>query len=401
MNFPRRMCLVAIGILGALTPTAQADQAYLKDGSMLVGTIQELSENVLHFDTNFGGSLTIPWEQLTGLSSEGAFVVSLTTGDRVVGILNATDGQQFVHATALGDVLVPLADVGGIWPQDKTPEVDTAVKDEAVQAMQEDYENQIAELEKSQRLTLKELWSGRAEFGLNGQSGNKERVDVRLGIDLNRNTERERLNLYLKGQYAETNSEKSANEVMGGARLEVDFSERTYVYSKVDLEYDEFEDLDLRATLTAGIGHFFIKREKLELKGWVGVGYEHETFTKEPEPLPTPSTFEEALRQALIRAREDNNDATSENEAVVELGYTFRKDVRKHFRLKHGLTYYPSLSDPFEEYRLAADTAMEFPLGKEPDWTLRSGIRHEYDSRPREGIDKLDTTYYLNLGYNW
>ena len=82
---------------------------------------------------------------------------------------------------------------------------------------------------------------------------------------------------------------------------------------------------------------------------------------------------------------------------MVELGYSFRKD----FRFKNGITYYPSVNDPFQDYRLSADTSLEFPLGKDPDWTLRTGVHHEYSSTPRQGIDSLDATYYLNLGYSW
>lgn len=395
-----RIPCCVLTLLGSLlcgwTQQVVADQAFLKDGSVLNGSVKELADGELRFDTSFSGDLAIPWEQVTGLSTDGAVAVNLASGDRVVGVLSSVDGQQFVLGTALGDVAVPLAEVTGIWPDGQAPAVDEA----SVAAMKAEYEQQIEEI-KNQPLQLKHVWSGRAELGVTGQSGNKERVDVRGGIDMTRASDRDRLNLYLRGQYAEANSERSANEVMGGARLEVDFTERTYVFGNIDLEFDEFEDLDLRATLTGGLGHFFIKRETLELKGWIGAGYEHETFEKRPAPLPEPSNFEEALRQALIRSREDPNDATSEDEAVVELGYSYRQDFWKNYRFKHGLTYYPAISDPGSEYRLAADTSLEFPLGKDPDWTLRTGVRHEYDSNPREEIDRLDTTYYLNLGYNW
>lgn len=368
-----------------------ADQAVLQDGSLLVGTIQQLDEGLLAVQTPYG-DLTVPWEQVQGLSTAESVFLQLGDGIRLQGILNSVDGQQFLLGAETTETAINLTDVVRLTREEEAVEA-TPGSDGSAPAMGSEPATDSA--------AAPPLWTGRAEFGLNGQSGNKERIDVRLGIDLNRKTERKRVNLYLKGNYSETNSEKSANEVMAGTRLEWDFSERTYFFTKLDLEYDEFEDLDLRATVTAGLGHFFIKREKLELKGWVGAGYEYEKFTTDAEPLPTPTTTEEAVRQVLLEAFTDDQLSRTEDSAVVELGYTFRKDVKENFRFKHGLTYYPSLDDPGSEYRLAADTAFEFPLGKEPDWTLRTGLRHEYDAMPQDDIDKLDTTYYLNLGYNW
>lgn len=298
------------------------------------------------------------------------------------------EGAQQVHGAPAGVVPVSLASVKSLSLETPSAEAPAAPP-----------------LTGSEPTAAEEGWKGRAELGLNGQTGNKERLDVRAGIDVNRKSEGTRLNLYLKGQYAETNSERSANEVMGGTRAEWDISERTYVFGKLDLEHDEFEDLEVRATATTGLGHFFVKRETLELKGWLGAGYEHETFKKDPEPvpddLPKPTTLEESIRQILLITRQDDVITTTTDEVVAEAGYSYRQDFKKNFRFKHGITYYPSVDDPFEQYRVTADTSMEFPVGKEPDWTVRAGVRNEFDAAPQEEVDKLDTTYYLNLGYNF
>jgi putative salt-induced outer membrane protein YdiY len=249
------------------------------------------------------------------------------------------------------------------------------------------------------------IWAGRAEFGLNGQTGNKERIDVRAGIDMNRKAESWRLNLYIKGQYAEANSERAANEVMAGTRAEWDITERTYVFGKFDLEHDEFEDLEIRATATTGLGHFFVKKEKIELKGWLGAGYEHERFERDPEPiptdLPTPTTPLESLQRIAQLTRSNSSITTTTDEVIAEVGYSYWQDLNKNFRFKNGITYYPAVDDPFKDYRITADTALEFPVGDAVAWTIRAGVRNEYDAIPQEQVDKLDTTYYLNLGYNW
>ena len=391
---------VAVGLLAVSGSRASADQVFLKDGSVLVGTVGGAAEGALTMSTTFSEALPIPWEHVSGLATSGAFVVRMQSGALVSGTLHVTEGAQFVQVSAEETVPLAIAEVGALWPFGQEAPAPTPAEAPA------------AEAPAVEEPAPKATWTGRAELGLNGQSGNKERFDARGGFDLNRKTEKTRLNLYLKGQYAETNSLRSTSEVMAGTRLEVDFTDRTYVFGKVDLEYDEFENLDLRTTLTAGLGHFFVKREKIELKGWAGAGYEHEIFDEvegmSPDGLAPGATVEMAVREAVrqyVRAallrQLDGKEDTTMSEAVVELGYNYRQDIRKNFRFNHALTYYPSIDDPSKDYRLAADTAIEFPLGKDPDWTLRTGVRHEYDAMPQANVDNLDTTYYLNLGYNW
>lgn len=407
-----------------------ADQLKLKDGTVLLGAVHGMEEGVLHIDASFGGSLAIPWAQVAELQLDSDAAVTVKGGKPLTGTLEVVDGVQLLKGSNPGDVPLKLDEVTAIRVEGKsipasdekkapemapadtvapvpTPPAAPAPPADAPASVAPEpaAAPALAPVTPAAQPAEGKTWAGRAELGLNGQTGNKERFDVRAGVDMNRKSENWRLNLNLKGQYAETNSERSANEIMGGTRAEWDFSERTYVFGKLDLEHDEFEDLEIRATLTTGLGHFFVKREKLELKGWLGAGYEHETFKKDPEPvpadLPTPTTLEESVRQLLLLSRQNDSVITSTDEVVAEAGYSYRQDFKKNFRFKHGITYYPSVDDVFKDYRLTADTSLEFPVGKEPDWTIRTGVRNEFDATPQENVDKLDTTYYLNLGYNW
>lgn len=425
----RKYLLVLLGMALSLS-TQAADQVKLKDGTVLLGSVVGMADGVLHFEASFGGTVAVPWAQVTELQSESSAVVTTKDGKPVTGTLSLAGGVPQIKSGKGGDTLLKLDEIVSIAVDGKTL---PAAEDKAAPAKAEMAKTEVAapaaaapaaatpapasvapEAAAAPALAPAtpapqpaegKTWAGRAELGLNGQTGNKERFDVRAGIDVNRKSEGTRLNLYLKGQYAETNSERSANEVMGGTRAEWDISERTYVFGKLDLEHDEFEDLEVRATTTTGLGHFFVKRETLELKGWLGAGYEHETFKKDPEPvpddLPKPTTLEESIRQILLITRQDDVITTTTDEVVAEAGYSYRQDFKKNFRFKHGITYYPSVDDPFEQYRVTADTSMEFPVGKEPDWTVRAGVRNEFDAAPQEDVDKLDTTYYLNLGYNF
>lgn len=392
--FYRACLLVLFGAAFFSLSAAAADRVVLSDGTVLMGTLGGLTEGALSFEASFGSTLSIPWAQVSGLASDREVTFVLKDGTSVEGSPNIVEGVQQLKSGPAGNL--PLSLTAVVTLSAAPPASGNATPVAAAGAK--------PALGGSAPPEAK-LWTGRAELGLNGQTGNKERIDVRAGVDMNRKAEAMRLNLYLKGQYAETNSARSANEILGGTRAEWDLSERTYVFGKLDLEHDEFEDLEVRATVTSGLGHFFVKREKLELKGWLGAGYEHETFKKDVEPLPKdlpkPTTLAESVRRIVLITQQDTSVTTTTDEVVAEAGYSYQQDIKKNFRFKNGITYYPSVDDPFGQYRVTADTALEFPVGTTPEWTVRTGVRNEFDARPQADVDKLDTTYYLNLGYNW
>ena len=91
-------------------------------------------------------------------------------------------------------------------------------------------------------------------------------------------TDVDRLLVYIQGRYAKQDGSRSENEIFGGMDLEVDLSDRWFVFGKTYLEFDEFENLDLRARATAGMGYFLIRQDHQELKLRAGVGFQHESF---------------------------------------------------------------------------------------------------------------------------
>lgn len=361
----------ALSLIFALiaTSTAHADLVRLSDGSRIHGDIIQYSSAELTIETDFAGEITIAGDKISGFETDTPRVIVLKSGERLIGTLKRQDGEQILQSELLGDIPLPAKNVAGVYTTDEPiAEADAQVVD-----LRQEYEDKIAELEAREK-KLEDLWSGRFEFGLNGQSGNKDRLAFNGRAETKRETETERLLLYIEGHYAEDDNERSTNEIFGGANLEVDFTQRWFAYGRGKLEFDEFEDLDLRAVITAGVGYFFIQEEDHEWKGRVGVGYQHESF----------------------------DDGTTEDEAILEIGYDYRKDISEWLGFTHTLTYYPSLTDnPLDSYRLFADAALEIPLTRDKAWKVRTGVRGEYDSEPKEDIEKLDTFYFLNFVYDW
>ncbi|NLF29602.1 MAG: DUF481 domain-containing protein, partial [Planctomycetes bacterium] len=212
-------------------------------------------------------------------------------------------------------------------------------------------------------------WTAEFETGISGQTGNSEEVNVNARVGLFYKTPRERFKLYARQRYAQDDGERSVNEALGGAGLEVDITGRWFAFGGVELEFDEFEDLDLRTTVTGGLGYFILRREGHQLKTRAGVGYEHESF----------------------------DDGTSMDDAVAEVGVEYFKQINDRLRFVHGTTWFPTFA-AVDDYRLVMENALEIDLNHTRTVKLRAGARNEYDSLPQPGVERLDTFYFLNLG---
>lgn len=352
-------CLKAALLLICLSimPAALADSVWTSDGSKLVGKIEILSDNKLVLNTAIAGTLELDAAYITAIRTAEPVTVELKSGDRLVGTLvdSPESEQPFMH-TALGDLPFSPGDIVSLWPAGaESPEM---------AALKAEYEEQVKETEKA----YQPQWASTLEAGGVLKDGNTDTLDARGKLVLSRKTANDFLRYQLMGEYGEEDDRRTKNEIKGGLLYENNFAQRWSWYTRLALEFDEFENLDLRSTVAAGLVYRWIEEEDVEFKTRAGVGYRHESY--------------------------DTGDTA--DDLVVDLGLDLRKDFAPWLRFTHSTTFSPSFED-FGDYRLDVDTAAAVPLGGSDRWKLKFGMLNEYNSKPQPGLEKLDNTYYVNI----
>ena len=117
-----RIIVATLALLSVVTVSAHADEVHMTDGSKIVGTIKQMTTESIVIETKFAGELTIKAENVAGFSSDRKMVVSLGTGDRVVGTPQYTAEGQKITGTNFGDVAVkPDTKVTGAWTVGDAP----------------------------------------------------------------------------------------------------------------------------------------------------------------------------------------------------------------------------------------------------------------------------------------
>jgi putative salt-induced outer membrane protein YdiY len=348
----RQWCAAAL--LLASVSVSSADTVVLSDGSRLNGVISRLSAESITLQTAFAADpLVIDAAMVQQVETDEEITVDTASGDRLVGkVVWEPVTQSAVVKTKFGDLRVPRDELSGLWPVG-------AMSPEEI-AIQEELERQ------------KPKWSFTAEIGGTKKEGNTDTVDFYGGIELSRKTMVDLLRFYVTGRYGETDQIRDTSEVILGSYYEhlLFNSDRWYGYGRFELEYDEFENLELRATLAGGMGYYWIKEEHHELKTRLGAGYLHESYM----------------------------DGTTDNSATLDVGLDYRVEIKPWMQFVHSATYIPTF-DGIDDYRLDFDTAILVPF-KDERFAFKIGMRNEYNSMPLPGIERLDNTYYANLLVN-
>ncbi len=351
MNSPRFVVLVWCFLL-LCADASLADVVSTSDGSRLVGRVEQMAGGKIVIVTEFAGRLEIDASKVTAITVDKPVNVQFESGDRLVGTIEHPSEQDgSVMHTALGDIPVSSEQITAIWPVGAdSPEV-AAVKEKAERA----------------QAALEPKWSVKLEAGGAFTEGNTDTMEGRGRLDLKRKTNDDLLEFFLAARFAEQNEKRTENEYRGGMRYEHLLTPRWFWFTRMELEFDEFENLDLRTTATTGVGYHWWKEPDRQLKSRVGVGYRHESF----------------------------DTGITRDEAVIDLGVDCRWALASWAELTSEATYSPAFQD-LDDYRLDFDTALVFPL-KHDAWKLKLGMRNEYNSRPLGGIERLDNMYYANI----
>jgi len=338
----------AVTFVALAAAVVNADYIITTDGSKIVGRIEKLVDGKLAICTDFAGKLEIEAARVKAIHTDEPINVQLKSGDHVIGTVEpSVDQSQSVVKSEVGLIPVTSETVTNVWR-------DEADSPEAIAAQ--------AEVAK-----YKPNWLLKLEAGWTMTEGNTDTKTIRGRFDLDRKTQQDLLKFYASADYAEDQDVQTRGEYFGGVKYENMLTERWYWYARGELENDEFEDLDLRATVAGGLGYYWIKKPEHELKTRGGPGYRHESY----------------------------ENGSTRDDAILDLGLDYRLDVAPWMQFTHSTTYSPSLEE-FDRYRLEFDTAMLFPL-KVDQWKFKIGSRNTYNSDPVGDTERLDNLYYASI----
>ncbi|MCA9286988.1 MAG: DUF481 domain-containing protein [Phycisphaerales bacterium] len=218
-----------------------------------------------------------------------------------------------------------------------------------------------------------EGWDGSVAFGLNGNQGNTENLSLRTSLAARRPTPTMETTLGFVYAYSTRDSEATENRARFDARNDWLFGEdsRWRYFISGFVEYDEFQDWDLRVGAFTGFGYDFIKSERTVLTGRAGLGATH---------------------------RFGGEDEDTRFEGLLGVDWTHQLNDRN--KLYASATYYPDFSD-VPEFRVEARAGWEIQLDESNGMFLNLGVEDRYDSNPGGDSENNDFAYFALLGWNF
>ena len=340
-------CVTGLLLLGAV----RADRIELTNGSVVVGKIVSAEEGKFKVETDFAGTVEIKQDKIKSFATDEAVNVGLKSGSAVLGRVEAAPaGTELQVVAADGTTTTSTEGVTAVWEKGKdSPEV-RKLKEAADK--------------------LKRLWAFEAAFGLSGRTGVAERFSSALGFKATLESSQDKLIFNAAAEQARDNGVETANRQFGGVDYSSFISDKNLWYARTSLERDEIKELDLRSTTAVGFGHKFIKQEKQDFEGRLGVNYLYESYSNGTN-FDSPG-----LDVGLIHSITFGNS-----------------------KLSSSATYTPAFED-FANYRIHLESAYETPLTAAL-WKLKLGITADYTSLPQPGIEKFDLLYFTSLILNW
>lgn len=332
-------------MVAVMSLSSVADTVTTSDGVNLKGKVLKIHKGVMVLKTDFAGEINVQMDKVTAIKTDEA--VSIETGDkqRLTGVLDASAEKIMVNSENSSSEL-KQGDVNMMWmPGDHAPDFIEPVKKE---------------------------WKFVASGDWSKKTGNTD--EQTLGVDFTGilADDIETLKLYMRYYWSETNDVETDDELIGGIDYERRFGERSSWYARGEFEKDDFEGIDLRTTLAAGYGYYFLKEERLKLRGRIGGFSRYESYI-------------------------DNTEST--DTYGVDLGLRLDYQHKDNWGWYTDIVASPSVED-ISECQATHESALVVPVGT-TDWYIRFGVRHEYNSEAPVGKDNLDTTYFSRLEINF
>lgn len=334
--------LFALGFWLLLSAAVSGDELVMKNGSRLIGTLVSASQSEVVFETPFAGRITINQANIERIVADAPVTLMMQDGrvyreQQVV----SRDQQMLVMGADQQPVLFDVLDIKMVNPEPW--EIGDGYK-----------------------------WFGQVNSAISKERGNTDTDQLDLDFESIWRSLEDRYTV--RGLWELDKTDGIKNKNLSRIRTKYDrFSAqdpRNYYGLQLALEQDEFTDLHLRTTVGPYVGRQFFESPLLTLHGEVGVVYVEENFDVAEDDDYWGSNWEVRLSTDVLPQTEFYVQA----DGVVNFTHP-------------------------ENHLANASIGIKLPVL----YGLQAGaeIRYEYNGGAVEGVDELDESYNVRLGYSW
>jgi putative salt-induced outer membrane protein YdiY len=326
---------ISLLALITLTPaTLFAGQITMKNGDRFTGSVVKLDGKNLILKSDYAGVISVPWDAVVSISSSEPLSVSLQDGQLLVGQVSTSDTKLVIETKNAGTI---------------------STEKEAVKTVRSQAEQ--AEADRYLNPRIVDLWAGFVDLGYSASRGNSSTNNLAVSANAARATTRDTIAVHFASLYSSNTvagkSILSANAMRGGINYNLNLRPRLFAFGSVDLEFDEFQDLDLRFVPAGGLGYHAVKSERAAFDLFGGGALNREFFS---------TGLKRTSGEVLVGD---------------DLFYKLSSSTSLHQRL----TFYPNVSRP-GEYRTNFDLSAVTTLKKWLAWQLSASDRILSDPLP-------------------
>lgn len=230
------------------------DWIRLESGEWLGGTLEELRDRDLQFDSDKLDLLKLDWADVVELRSPRTLTYRFE------------DHGTFVGTAVMRGDTVAIRTAGGVQT---LPRKDL-----------------LLIIEGSQRWI--DRWSAKVGVGMVGRSGNTNQSDLNATLWARRQTPGTRVILDFVGNYGKVSDEKSVDNQNLSASLDLLVTAGFFV-NPIAVNYfrDPFQNLELKSTYSAGVGYDILRDDPLDWSVSLSGGYQSTKYVSVAPGAPT------------------------------------------------------------------------------------------------------------------
>ena len=342
-----RHCGPAAFLLLISIPTLPGlDTVILDNGDRLTGELEKLEGGKLAFKTSYAGMISIDWQQVQEVVTDGKAEIQVGSGRLYRGTFEQADEGLEVHTEGEEVLTVDLPDVV-----------------------------RIASYEDGDPPGFFDILEGAVDVGYNFTRGNSRLNSSSLALRGKYRRPAYQMSASATSQFARQDDSEPTSRQTADARYDRFVSTRQFAFGLLGLERNDRQLLNLRSRMGGGYGYKLKNTKTTELSLLGGFTYINEQFQ---DGLGAPP-----------------NGGTSSGEALAGIDYsTF---LFKGIGVTTKFSFLPNLVQD-GRYRIEYDSTARIPLLAGFTWSLSLFDRFDSDP-PREGVQRNDYGVVTAFGY--